>query len=131
MRYRLDREHVAAIAWLDKAPGDANPLASLEAALDEVGAGLGADGTLTHPLGLLAVEVWFGSSAGFERAALEQLAFDPRSSPGVRIALGEPAAGLEGFRRTHDEATETRRVMTLANRPPGTLTRYSRGSRKR
>ena len=124
LRYRIDREHVAAIAWLDTAREGSNPLPSIEAALTQVSSSAGAEGTLFHPLGLLVMGAWFGSSRGFDAAALEGATFDPRSAPGVRLALGEPGSGLEGFRRSHEEATQARRVASLAGRPPGAITRY-------
>ncbi len=122
--YRLEREHVAAIAWLDAAREGSNPLPSLESALGEVASLAGGEGTLAHPLGLLAVAAWFGSQAGFDPKALKASRFDPKVAPGVRLALGEPASGIDGFRRTHAEATEARRVATMARRPAGSVTRY-------
>jgi DNA-binding PucR family transcriptional regulator len=35
----------------------------------------------------------------------------------IRVALGEPAHDLAGFRRTHESAVLTRRVMRLTSRP--------------
>ena len=48
------------------------------------------------------------------------------AAPGVRIAIGEPGHGIAGFRQSHNEAVQARRVAELAGRPPGTITRYSR-----
>ena len=45
---------------------------------------------------------------------------------GVRIAIGEPAHGIGGFRQSHEEAVQARRVAELAARPSGTITRYVR-----
>ena len=45
---------------------------------------------------------------------------------GVRIAIGEPGHGIGGFRQSHNEAVQARRVAELAGRPPGTVTRYAR-----
>ena len=42
----------------------------------------------------------------------------------MRVALGEPASGIDGFRRTHAEAAEARRIATIARRPAGSVTRY-------
>jgi DNA-binding PucR family transcriptional regulator len=42
----------------------------------------------------------------------------------VRVALGEPASGIDGFSRSHEEASQARRVASLERRPPGTITRY-------
>ena len=124
--YRLGREHVAAVAWLDAATEGINPLPAMEAALGQVADGLGAESTVVHPLGLLALAGWLGSGSGFERSALEAATFDARSIPGVRLALGEPGRGLEGFRRSHEEAGQARRVASLSGSPPGTVTHYGR-----
>ncbi len=57
---------------------------------------------------------------------LDDLRFDAHDAPGVRIAIGEPARGIAGFRQSYNEATHARRVAELAARPPGTITRYAR-----
>jgi hypothetical protein len=48
----------------------------------------------------------------------------PRPPAAVLVGQGRPAAGLEGFRRTHRDACEALRVAQLAGRPGGTITRY-------
>ncbi len=49
---------------------------------------------------------------------------DPRavttSAPGVRLAVGEPAAGLAGFRTTHRQALAARAVALAADEDAGT-----------
>ena len=40
------------------------------------------------------------------------------------VALGRPARGVAGFRRTHEEAGHARRVASLAGRSPGSVTSY-------
>ena len=42
----------------------------------------------------------------------------------VLIGQGRPARGLDGFRRSHREASEAARVARLARRPAGTVTRF-------
>ncbi|MFD5539751.1 PucR family transcriptional regulator [Streptomyces sp. NPDC127079] len=42
----------------------------------------------------------------------------------VLIGQGRPAHGLDGFRRSHREASEAVRVARLARRPAGTVTRF-------
>ena len=39
------------------------------------------------------------------------------AAPGVRIAIGEPGHGIAGFRQSHNEAIQARRVAELAGRP--------------
>jgi DNA-binding PucR family transcriptional regulator len=48
----------------------------------------------------------------------------PDPHPAVLVALGRPASGLDGFRRSHQDAVEALRVAQLAGRAGGTVTRY-------
>jgi DNA-binding PucR family transcriptional regulator len=124
LRYELDRHHLAAVAWLDGAE-DGDSLAHLEAAIGQLAAGMGADAVLVQPLGLLAAAAWLGRVTPFA-ADLGGLRLDPGAAPGVRVALGEPAAGIAGFRSSRAEAGHARRVAALAGRRPGTITRFGR-----
>jgi DNA-binding PucR family transcriptional regulator len=126
LRYELDRQHVAAIAWLDSSADEASALTHMEAAIAEVARAAGAESLLFHPLGLLAVAAWMGRAGQFEDSALNDLRIDQSDSPGVHVALGEPAAGMPGFRLSHVEASHARRVASLAGRRAGSVTRYSR-----
>jgi len=122
--YRIDRDHIAAVAWLDAATEGSNPLPVLESAIGQVGDSAGSEGVLVHPLGLLAVAAWFGSGAGFDEQALADLGFESDAAPGVRVAVGMPGHGLEGFRRSYRQAREARRVAGLAGREAGTVIGY-------
>ena len=42
----------------------------------------------------------------------------------LRLALGTSAPGVEGFRASHREAVQARRVAQLSHRRPGSVTRY-------
>lgn len=125
LRYSLERHHVAVVAWLEDA-GDGNPLTQLEAAVGELAQATGADSVLVEPVGLLAVSAWLGRRRPFDLEVLDDLRLDPQSAAGVRAALGEPGAGVPGFRASHVEAGHARRVATLAARRPGTVTRFDR-----
>ncbi|MDF0530106.1 PucR family transcriptional regulator [Tsukamurella sp. 8F] len=102
--YRLDRRHIAAIAWSDGAPGgDAR-------VLDRVSEALGrASGA--RPLSILASGatrwVWVPADdldLAPVRAAVE-------GHPDVRVALGPAADGADGFRRSHLDALTTQRML--------------------
>lgn len=124
LRYRLDRHHVGVFAWIDAAPADVNPLAALETAISQLAASTAAESSMIQPQGLLAAAAWLTRSTPFDDHELDAARFDTNAASDVRIALGEPGAGLGGFRQSHDEAAHARRVATLAKRPPGTVTRY-------
>ncbi len=124
LRYELEREHVAIVGWFDAAEEGRDTVTALEAMIAELAGHLGSDRPLSEPLGLLAVAAWVGSRSGFDAAGLEGLRVDASLGPGARVALGEPARGISGFRDSHRQALRARRVATLAGRPPGTVTRY-------
>jgi hypothetical protein len=125
LRYALDRHHVAALAWLDGAD-DGDPLARLEAAVEQLARATGAESVLVEPVGLLAVTTWLGRPEPIDLSVLDDMRLDQQSSAGVRVAVGESAVGVPGFRASHTEAGHARRVATLAGRRPGTITRFDR-----
>jgi DNA-binding PucR family transcriptional regulator len=124
--YELEREHVAIVGWYEAAEEGRDTIAALEAVIGELAGRLGSARPLSEPLGLLAVAAWVGTRSGFDAGALDQVRPDTSVGPGARLALGEPAGGIAGFRDSHRQALHARRVATLAKRPPGTLTRYRR-----
>lgn len=126
LRYELDRQHVAAIAWVDSSDDEASAHAHMETAIAQIARAAGAESVLVHPLGLFAVAAWMGRAGTFDGSALDDMRIDQSAAPGVHVALGESAAGIPGFRLSHVEASHARRVASLARRRPGSVTRYSR-----
>ena len=98
----------------------------MEAATRDIGEQLGGTRALLHPLGILSVAAWISTAEAPPPGELDDLRFDMHQAPGVRIAIGEPAHGIAGFRQSHTEAAEARRIAELARRPAGTITRYAR-----
>jgi hypothetical protein len=93
LRYELRREHVAFVVWSDDDEG----------AQESAAAAIGGAGALLVPLGAGVVAGWSAPAAVRDAA--------PRSA--VHLAIGAPGDGLEGFRRSHAEALEARRVAQL------------------
>jgi hypothetical protein len=122
LRHELDATHIAVVAWTDQA-GEEDAPVWLDAAVGEVVAALGSGAALVHPLGLLASAAWISRRAGtFSDDELRTLRVTPAA--GIRLALGRPARGLAGFRRSHEQALQARRVAALAGRAAGSVTRY-------
>jgi Regulator of polyketide synthase expression len=101
--------HVAAVAWVD-APGlDGGPYLRTAGWLLSEAAG-------RMPMTMLAdgqtLWAWM-SSTRRPNLDLGELARRLRDHPAVRIALGEPATGLAGFRRSHREALRARTVAEI------------------
>lgn len=122
--YELAREHVALVGWYEETQEGRDTVAALEATIGELAGRLSPERPLIEPLGLLTVAAWVGSRSGFDDATLEGLRVDAALAPGARLAVGEPAEGIAGFRTSHRQALQARRVAGLAARPPGTVTRY-------
>ena len=124
--YELDRQHTAVIAWLQAHEEGYDTHTAMEAAIVQVRERLGGGSALVHPLGILSMAAWISAHDAVSPRQLDDLRFDTRAAPGVRIAIGEPAPGIMGFRQSYNEAAEARRVAELAGRPPGTISRYAR-----
>lgn len=124
--YDLARLHLGAWAWLDRASPAGDAHAMLEAAIGELARAVAGTGVLLHPLGLYAVAGWIALPDGSSvESAAARLRLPGAQFPGVRLAVGQPAPGLAGFRGTHVEATLARRVATLARRSEGAVTRFA------
>lgn len=103
--YDVERAHTAAIIWSDEDAVDG----AIEAVTNDLARSSGATMPLTLPVGPSTVWVWL--SGGASSGLSERL----QPVDGVRVALGRPAPGLAGFRRSHQEAATTQR---LARRLP-------------
>lgn len=124
LRHDVRRVHVAAIAWLDSHEEGRNTQAVLEAAIRDIAAAVGNQKPLVHPLGILSAAAWISSHSDIPSKVLDELRFRTADAPGVRIAIGEPARGIAGFRSSYLEAVEAQRIARLARRPVGSVTRY-------
>lgn len=123
--YDLTRWHVGVVAWLERPEPGHEPFASLEVAITELAGTAGAR-PLMISRGMLVAVAWIGTRTAPDDARLDALRFDRATAPGVRIAIGEPGHGARGFRVSHEQATQARRVATIAGRRAGTVTRFRR-----
>jgi DNA-binding PucR family transcriptional regulator len=103
--YDFSRTHLAAIIWA------VDPLAvgnDLERAATALAAAAGAQRALTVVASSAALWVWVAATTAL---ATEQLEQSLAEMPPVRVALGTPAAGIDGFRRSHFQALATQRLL--------------------
>jgi len=124
LRHEVRRVHVAAIAWIDTHEEGRDTLALLEAAISDIAAAIGNQRPLIQPVGILSIAAWISTSAAVPSTALDELRFRSATAPGVRVAIGEPAPGIAGFRTSHIEALHAQRIARLAGRHEGSITRY-------
>ena len=87
---------------------------------------VGSETALTHPTGPLALTAWLSRRDPFDAAALgtDAILRSSKRPAAVRVAMGEPAWGLAGFRRSHLQAEQARRVAELAGSRSQAVTRY-------
>lgn len=123
LRYALDREHLALVAWSPLGPAVAVP--GIERALRDLVAPLDAGPPLLTTVGHGLVAAWLGRRRGFDPAAVRELrpAADAPTEPA--LAIGGPAHGPDGFRHAHAEAMHARRVAQLRGGAPGSVTAYA------
>jgi DNA-binding PucR family transcriptional regulator len=104
--YELARHHVGLILFGDARPDDG--LRTLERQASEAAELLGCREPLLIPAGAGVLWAWCGSFRRPDHMAIAQLErLTPRK--GVRIAVGRPGRGLEGFQVTHVEAQHAAR----------------------
>lgn len=114
--YRLRGRHLGVVAWISTGTNRDTGLAELEAVASSAARVLGARGRpLFMPRDEARAWIWLplGADADLSREALDT-AFDDGVGS-VQVAVGEPAAGLDGFRQTHNQALLTQRVALLAS----------------
>src|SRR3984893_11414668 len=103
--YRLDQRHTAAVVWGGEPDTDLSDLDRAVEALTPAGEGRRP---LSVPAGAAPRLVWL---LGRDSPALARAAAALEQLPGVRIAVGPDAAGIEGFRRSRLDAITTQRMV--------------------
>jgi DNA-binding PucR family transcriptional regulator len=106
LRYELSRQHTAAVLWSEAGVADQ---VELERAADALAAASGARSPFTVVATSRSLWVWYADAGPVDRA--EVLAH-LEDSPGVRVAVGTTASGIDGFRRGHLDALVTQRLMS-------------------
>jgi DNA-binding PucR family transcriptional regulator len=109
LNYRLGQPHVALVAWSTVAPAPER-LARIEKAVVRIAQDAASP---RAPLSVVRDEstVW----VWLPRANLGPLTVAAPADSAVRIAVGDPAVGAEGFRRTHRQARQAQLVALTAD----------------
>ncbi|WP_167099435.1 CdaR family transcriptional regulator [Mycobacterium sp. DL592] len=120
LRYDLNRHHVCVAVWLESAPEDDDAQRVLTEVVAAVGRASSADSTMTQPVGPLSISAWLSRREPFDAAALDALGLPA----GARIGVSDSGWGLKGFRSSHIEASQARRVATLSGPRAAAVTCY-------
>ena len=115
--YQLRQTHVGLIIWIDTSATDRDALDLLNSLAAGLASSVAAHrNPLFVPCDETSAWVWLplGERSEVNRDQLANVITD--SGPRFSAALGEPASGIDGFRRTHRQAASAQDVA-LAGRP--------------
>ena len=110
--YELDRQHVALVLWTPDAPVAAQ--GSLERMADHLARAAGGGRAFTMPAGTAVLWAWIATPDPPSVDAIRQAA--EAGPAGVSVAVGTPASGIGGFRRSHEEAIASQRLVVRGGR---------------
>ena len=109
--YDLAVWHVGAVFWCEPAVDEPLRLGALERQVSRVAAALGCSrGPLVVAADASTLWVWFPTSA----APVETITAAVAEAD-TYAAVGDPASGLEGFRRTHQQARQGQTIAVAAD----------------
>jgi hypothetical protein len=116
--FALGRPLFAFLCWTSGDP------AALEHAVAALAAKAGPGRPLILAEGTNELVGWAHLNGAREPSGVALAKVATASAPDVHVAIGSTGAGLEGFRRSRDEAERARRVAQLTGRPAPSLTRF-------
>lgn len=122
--FSLERTLVAGVLWEASPPAlhesMGPPGSRLELTAEAIAGEVGIERTLIVPAEPTCIWAWFAVDSAFGLDALAR-AVARQLRGGQGLALGIPAAGLEGFRGGHRQALRARRFAELSQPAPGVV----------
>lgn len=123
--YPIQRTHLAAVIWLDE-PGSGDELVHLEQHLQRLADTVGAcDAPLFVPIDHMTAWGWIPFDGNSAPAATAELRCRWDRQTGPSLALGDPLTGVEGFRRSHQQAQDAREVALALRGQAPTMVAFS------
>jgi DNA-binding PucR family transcriptional regulator len=126
LSYRLRRHHLGVVVWFREQISGVDELLSLERIVAGLSERAGSDGA---PLFVAVDEssawVWvpFGSQRAVARAFFDDAVAD--GTPATCMCIGELGRGIEGFRRTHQQALRAQAVALAAGSAAPRVTAFA------
>ena len=105
----LKQHHVGVVLWAER-EGRNDPLRDLEAIGRSLCASVGSGAPLFCAIDLVTAWLWIPRGRRTAPVEVAEVAQALAALPGARAAIGLPAAGLAGFRRTHRQAQAAREI---------------------
>jgi hypothetical protein len=121
LRYDVTRLHRAFVVWNDTS--DLHVPTVLARAGTLVADTFDCDEHLVLPMGGSLAAGWVSASSPVRADDVRQV-LRSSDAAGLRVAFGSPHAGIDGFRLSHQEALEARRVAKVAGRRSGPVNEY-------
>jgi DNA-binding PucR family transcriptional regulator len=119
IRYPLRWHHLGLVMWYPDASAEGNELARLQRFLRELGEATGAaEGALFAAADRTCGWGWLPYRASNADAAAKVRQFTLSRPDSPSVAIGTLAGGIEGFRQSHREAENARRVALVGKREP-------------
>ena len=111
IRYPLRRTHVGMVVWRDGDDG-CDDVASMERFVEQLAERVGArESAMYISVDRITGWAWIPLVAKDAEDVISRICAFSASRPGVpRIAVGKPLPGVEGFRRSHQQAQQAHRV---------------------
>jgi DNA-binding PucR family transcriptional regulator len=113
--YRLRQRHLGVVLWVDDTASDRDPLEGLGRVASALAATAGSpQAPLFVPCDETSAWAWLAITPGAVLSGDEPQAVIGERELSVSLALGEPASGVDGFRRTHQQALRAQSVALAA-----------------
>jgi DNA-binding PucR family transcriptional regulator len=114
IRYPLRGIHLAVVVWCPETDDGADP-ASLEPSVRKIAESIGAqDDSLFISVDRVTGWGWISLSAAAAVKAVAHLRKFAKATSGFCVAAGNPLLGVDGFRRSHQQAQDARKVAITA-----------------
>ncbi|MGO8770504.1 MAG: PucR family transcriptional regulator [Mycobacterium sp.] len=114
IRYPLRWHHLALVVWYPDLGTEGEELPRLQRFVRELGEAVGTDaGPLFVPVDERCGWAWLPHRAAVTDAVEAVRRFAQKRPDPPSVAIGTPAAGVDGFRRSHREAEEARGVALI------------------
>src|SRR3954453_4061094 len=116
--YSLERNHLAFVVWSEGSADDdeATDLGAVERTAAEFATCLDKSTPLLVQVGRRLVAGWIGGDEGVDLAMQGRVQLQPGAATDVRLGIGSPGRGRDGFVRSYREARHARRVAELSGR---------------
>jgi DNA-binding PucR family transcriptional regulator len=119
--YRLRQGHLGVVTWMTGTAAGGDSIGRLEHATAQMAAGVQCDGRpMFVPQDEFSAWAWLPLGARRDVAVPAPSITSVPGAEQIRFAVGEPALGVTGFRRTHQQALNAQAVA-LAAGPSGQL----------